>query len=69
MSQTTAPSVNGLHSSSPALECIPSATNAAAAAFKEHQQQQQFLGINRSNTGDGSNASSAPNVEAMREWW
>ncbi|XP_067627510.1 NAD kinase isoform X2 [Eurosta solidaginis] len=69
MSQTTATTTsnaNGLHSSSPALECISSATNDAGAAYQEYQQQQKFLGINRSNAGD---ASSAPNVEAMREWW
>ncbi|XP_011179408.2 NAD kinase isoform X2 [Zeugodacus cucurbitae] len=65
MSQSATSNVNGRKNSSAAVECIPSATNAAAAAYKEHQK----LGINRNSAGDGSNASSAPNVGAMREWW
>lgn len=66
MSQSATSNVNGRKNSSAAVECIPSATNAAAAAaYKEHQT----LGINRNSVGDGSNASSAPNVGAMREWW
>lgn len=65
MSQSATNNVNGRKNSSAAVECIPSATNAAAAAFKEHQK----LGTNRNSVGDGSNASSAPNVGAMREWW
>ncbi|CAD7012494.1 unnamed protein product [Ceratitis capitata] len=64
-SANTTINVNGRKNSSAALECIPSATNAAAAAFKENQT----LCINRNSAGDGSNASSAPNVGAMREWW